>query len=81
MTEKTRVAALGLAFALVGYFGAYFAAADHVDVGSNVPMYLVRYRIGSVSLDRCAFIFEPARRVDELCFRHRHAVVIDWKTP
>jgi hypothetical protein len=60
------------------YFGAYFLAADYVDVGSNTPMYLMRYRVGSVSLDRFASFFEPARRVDDLCFRQRGATVVGW---
>lgn len=63
------------------YFGAYYLTADYVDVGDNTPLYLVRYRVGTVSLHRFAFFFEPARRIDELCFRQRHAAVIDWSTP
>ena len=63
------------------YFGAYFLTADYVDVGDNAPLYLVRYRVGPVSLDRFAYFFEPARCIDELCFRQRHAAVMDWRTP
>ena len=72
---------LVMAVTLTGYFGAYFLAANHIDVGDNTPMYLVRYRVGSVSLHHLAFFFEPARRVDDLCFRRRHATVMDWRTP
>jgi hypothetical protein len=69
------------ALALGSYFCSYFLAADYVDVGDNTPMYLVRYRFGSVSLHHLAFFFEPARRIDELCFRRKHAAVMDWQTP
>lgn len=55
------------------YFGTYFLAADYVDVGDNAPLYVLRYRLGAVSLDRVAFLFEPARRMDEWCFRRRQA--------
>jgi hypothetical protein len=67
--------------ALGGYFGAYFLAADYMDVGSNNPMYLLRYRIGSVSLHRLSSFFEPARRLDELCLRRRQTLVVDYGTP
>src|SRR5262245_56418156 len=63
------------------YFGAYFLAADYVDVGDNTPLYLVRYRVGSVSLHRFAFFFEPARRIDDLCLRQRDGAVMDYRTP
>jgi hypothetical protein len=78
-----RCAASGLviAAALAGYLGAYWLAADYVDVGSNTPLYLVRYRVGPVSLRCFAPCFEPARRVDDLCIRRRHGTVVDWKTP
>jgi hypothetical protein len=69
--------ALVMGFALIAYFGMYFLAADYVDFGDNAPVYLVRYRIGSVSLHRLSSFFEPARRVDDLCFRRRHATVMD----
>lgn len=83
MHDKRRFGVIGLviAVALTGYFGAYFLAADYVDLGDNAPLYLVRYRVGSVSLHRFAAFFEPARRVDDLCFRRRRATVIDWWTP
>jgi hypothetical protein len=72
---------LVLSIALMGYFGAYFLAADYINVGSNTPLYLVRYRVGSVSLHRLAFFFGPARRVYDLCFRRRPAAVMNWRTP
>ena len=72
---------LGFALAITGYFGVYFLAADYADYGDSTPAYLVRYRIGSVSLHRFSSFFEPARRVDDLCFRRRHATVMDWRTP
>ena len=63
------------------YFGAYFLTADYVYVGDNAPLYLVQYRVGPVSLHRFACFFEPARRIDELCFRQRHAAVINGSVP
>ena len=72
---------VGVVLMLTAYFAVYFLAADYVDFGDNTPLYLVRYRIGSVSLDRLSPFFEPARRVDDLCFRRRHATVMDWRTP
>ena len=79
MREKRHFGVAGFLFGLVlaGYFGAYFLAADYIDVGSNTPLYLVRYRVGSVSGHRLASFFEPARRVDELCFRRKRAVVLE----
>jgi hypothetical protein len=44
-------------------------------------MYLLRYRIGSVSLHRLSSFFEPARRLDELCLRRRQTLVVDYGTP
>ena len=83
MREKRHftVGALLLALMVIGYFGAYFLCADYISVGYSRPAYLVRYRAGAVSLDRFAVLFEPARRLDDLCFRHRHAVVLDGRTP
>ena len=75
------LAALVMAVALTAYFGVYLLVADYVDCGSNSPLYLVRYRIGPVSLHRLSSFFEPARRIDDLCFRHRHGIVMDWATP
>jgi len=75
------VAGLVMAAALAGYFGAYFLTADYIDVGDNTPLYLVRYRFGSVSLHRFASFFEPARRVDDSWFRRRHAAVVDYRIP
>jgi len=75
------VAILVIAFVITGYFGVYFLAADYISVGYSRPAYLVRYRIGSVSLQRLAVFFEPARHIDDLCFRRRHATVIDPRTP
>jgi hypothetical protein len=83
MHHKKPFTVVGLVMAamLTAYFGAYFLAADYVDVGSNTPLYLVRYRVGPVSLHRFASFFEPARRLDELCFRPGPATVMDWRTP
>lgn len=83
MHDKKRTGTVGLVivFALAAYFEAYFLAADHVDVVSNTPMYLLRYRVGSVSLHRIAPVFESARRLDDLCFQRRNAVVLDQATP
>ncbi len=73
----SRVVSLAIGALLAVYFGAYFLTSEYVDIGINVPLYLVRYRAGSVSFDRLATFFEPARRVDEMCFRRKHAAV--WR--
>ena len=75
MRLKQLVVMLSIAFGGAAYFGAYFLAADYVDVGSNRPLYLLRYRIGSHSLHGLAGVFEPARRVDEALFRRRDATL------
>lgn len=80
-TRAFATAGLMAAAVLSGHLGTYFLVADHVDVGSNTPLYLVRYRVGAVSLHRFAPFFEPARRVDDFCLRRRRATVIDWRTP
>jgi len=69
-------ACLAVVTAIAVYFGGYFLAADYVDFGDNIPNYLVQYRLGSLSLDRFAGFFEPARRIDDRCFRHRHGSVM-----
>ena len=61
------------------YFCAYFLSAQYVDVGDNAPHYLVRYRIGSHSLQRFATLFEPARVIDDTLLRRRHADVFDFQ--
>ena len=71
------VMALLIGAVLAGYFGAYFVAAEYIDVGDNRPMYLVQYSIGPVRLHGFAFFFEPARRIDDLCFRHKRGFVVD----
>jgi hypothetical protein len=68
--------ALTLAFKVIAYFGAYFIAADYVDFGDNRHIYLLRYRIGAHSLDGCCSFFEPARRIDDFCFRGRNAAFV-----
>jgi hypothetical protein len=70
---------LTLSLVVATYFGAYFLAADYVDVGDNNPMYLLRYRIGSHSLQDVASAFEPARWIDESLLRRRHATLIDFR--
>lgn len=82
MHDKKYFGLVGLviAIAVAGYFGAYFLAANYTDFGDNAPLYLVEYRVGSVSLHRVSFLFEPARRVDELWLRRKHAAVINWQT-
>lgn len=72
---------VGLAIALVAtsYFGAYFLVADYVDVGDNVPLYLLRYRIGTISLPGFDSFLEPARQVDDSILRGRNATVIEWR--
>jgi hypothetical protein len=75
------IAGLVIAALFASYLGAYFLTAEYIDVGSNRPMYLVRYRVGSISLYRFASFFEPARRIDDCCFRGRNGTVMDFGTP
>ncbi len=68
---------MNLAFALIVvaialYLGAYFALVERIDVGSNVPLYCLRYRCGSLDLTRHSSIFEPARLLDEQLIRPRY---------
>ena len=66
----------------VAYFTTYFFSAERVDGGENKLIYFVTYRIGSVSLNRLAPLFEPARRLDNLLV-HQHqddeGVILWWK--
>jgi hypothetical protein len=78
---KFSVAILALGVAVVIYFGAYFLAADYVDVGDQRPVYLLSYRIGSHSLYGLSSFFEPARRFDALCIRRRPAVIVSARAP
>jgi hypothetical protein len=70
---KLSVVTLAVGFFVAAYFSGYFLTADYVDVGDQRPLYLLRYRIGSHSLDRLSSFFEPARRIDALCIRRRPA--------
>jgi hypothetical protein len=83
MRQKRHFEIVGLVMAvlLTGYLGAYFLAADYLDAGNSTPKYWVQYRVGSIYLQRFAPFFEPARRIDDLCFRRRHGRVICWQTP
>jgi hypothetical protein len=67
--------AVGIATAVVGYFGGYFLAAHYTDVGDQRPVYILSYSIGSHSLYGLRSFFEPARRVDDF-LRGRPAVVV-----
>lgn len=82
MHRRKYLTIIGLVMAatLIDYLGAYFLAADYVDVGDSTPYYLVRYRVGFVSLHRFASFFEPARHIDESCFQKRRGAVMDWET-
>ena len=82
MNEKshTGIATLVTAVIMAGYFGLYALSAHYIDFGDEAPAYLVQYRIGSLSLDRMAGLFEPARRIDDLFFRHKHGVVMERRS-
>jgi hypothetical protein len=77
MKKSLHIAIITIALSFGAYFGAYFLAADYRDIGSNSPAYILRYRIGSLSLKGLAKVFEPARVVDERWFRRRSAIMID----
>ena len=83
MREKSHsgMAALAAVLTIAGYFGAYFFCANYFDFGINRPHYVLRYSAGPVDLDPVAFVFEPARRIDDLLFRHRHANMPRTKKP
>ena len=77
MKKSFHIGTIIIALCIGGYFGAYFLSADYKDIGSNTPVYILRYRIGSLSLKGLAKMFEPARLVDERFFRRRSAAMID----
>ena len=79
--RKFSVALLALGFTVAAYFGAYFLAADYVDVGDQRPLYLLSYRVGSHSLHGLSSFFEPARRIDALCIRRRSAAIVSARAP
>lgn len=77
MKKSLHIAIITIILSFGAYFGAYFLSADYRDIGSNFPVYVLRYRIGPVSLNGLAKVFEPARVVDERFIRRRSAALID----
>ena len=78
MKRASYIAITIIALSMGGYFGAYFLLADYRDIGDSPPIYVLQYRIGSLSLQGLAPVFEPARRIDENFFRHHKKILLEF---